>query len=299
MMPRRQGLHRFLRGMLSNYPTKFGAAWINRRLDRVFDGPDPNWLLAPARGYFPTMVLNVSTNLQRKLFYFPRVYGRFYGTNTFARFMRKELQPGSTFLDIGANVGFFSLLAASIVGETGAVYAFEPEPDICEAIAKSAEANGYTNLYPMQIALSDHDGEANFFRARDGTASSLVAEVPGREKRYERTLMTRVTSLDKLVAEGQIDLRGVSLIKVDVEGEEVRTVRGMRESLIAAKYPAIWCEVRGPQGSTRAPNTYPGVLAALADLGYQPLIWTEDGRRRVEDADVEGRADVLFEPRAV
>jgi len=294
-MPRRERTHRFLRGIFSTFPTKLGAAWINRRLDRAFEDPEPNWLLAPGRGRFPTMMLNVSTNLQRKLYYFPRAYGRFYGTNTFARFMRKELAPGGTFFDIGANVGFFSLLAASLVGETGTVYAFEPEPDICEAIAKSAEANGYTHLHALQLALSDHEGEADFYRARDGTASSLVAEVPGREQRYERTLKTRVTTLDKLVAEGTIDPRGVSLIKVDVEGEEARTVRGMRETLIAANYPRIWCEVRGPKGSTRSPNTYPGVLAVLQDLGYAPLIWSDTGRRAVEDADVEGRADVLFE----
>jgi FkbM family methyltransferase len=290
-----EALHRFLRGMFSKYPIRFGAAAINRVLDVAFGSSDPHWLVAPGRGYFPTMVLNVSTNLQRKLYYFPSVYGRFYGTNTFASFIRGRLKPGDTFFDVGANVGFFSLIAASIVGDSGSVYAFEPEPDTCEAIAKSAKANGYSRLHPMQCALSDHEGEADFYCARDGTANSLVTEAPGREKRYDRKVTTRVTSLDKLVAEGTIDPCGISLIKVDVEGAEARTVRGMRESLLAADYPAIWCEVRGPKGSTRAPNTYPAVLSVLKDLGYTPVIWTERGRRHVRDEDVVGRADVLFE----
>ncbi|HUS31299.1 MAG TPA: FkbM family methyltransferase, partial [Kofleriaceae bacterium] len=290
-----EALHHFLRRILSKYPIRFGAAAINRILDGAFGGSDANWLVAPSRGYFPTMVLDVSTNLQRKLFYFPRVYGRFYGTNTFAKFIRGRLKPGDTFYDIGANVGFFSLLAAGIVGDSGSVYAFEPEPVTCDSIAKSAKVNGYSRLHAVQCALSDHEGEADFYCARDGTANSLVTEAPGREKRYERKVTTRVTRLDNLVAEGTIDPRGLSLIKVDVEGAEARTVRGMRESLVAADYPAIWCEVRGPKGSTRAPNTYPAVLSVLKDMGYTPVIWSEQGRRHVRDEDVVGRADVLFE----
>ena len=295
MMRTRESLHRFLRRIFALYPTRKGAAWINRRLDAFFESAEPNWLLAPARAGFPTMVLNVSTNLQRKLFYFPKVYGRFYGTNTFAQFLGQQLAPGGKFLDIGANVGFFSLRAAELVGEQGRVYAFEPEPDICEALARSAEANAYKQVHALQIALSDHDGESTFYRARDGTASSLVAEAPGKEARYERTLTTPVPTLDKLVAAGQIDVRGVSLVKVDVEGEEVRTIAGMRESLVAAGHPPLWCEVRGPDGSTRAPNTYAPVRAELAALGYKPWLWTPTGLREVADGDVRARADVLFE----
>jgi FkbM family methyltransferase len=284
-----------LRGLLALYPTRKGAAWINRRLDLFFEDDKPNWLLAPSRGGFPKMVLNVSTNLQRKLFYFPRIYARFYGDTVFARYLRQRLTPGSKFLDIGANVGFFSLLAAPLVGEQGAIYAFEPEPDICEALARSAEANGFANVHALQVALSDHQGEADFYRARDGTASSLVAETPERAKRYERTLTTRVTTLDRLVEEGAIDPLGVTLIKIDVEGEEPRTVMGMLETLPIADYPSIWCEVRGPEGSTRAPNTYPAVRDTLAELGYVPNVWTDDGPRAVTDDDVLGRADILFE----
>src|ERR1044072_3751576 len=107
------------------------------------------------------MMLDVSTNLQRKLYYFPRVYGRFYGTNRFARFIHGRLELGDKFFDIGANVGFFSLIAANIVGDSGSVYAFEPEPITYEAITKSAQANGYSCVRAMQDALSDHHGAAD------------------------------------------------------------------------------------------------------------------------------------------
>jgi len=64
--------------------------------------------------------------LQRKFFYFPKVYARFYGRTVFRDLLEQRLTPGATFLDIGSNVGFFSLMAARHVGATGRVYAFEP-----------------------------------------------------------------------------------------------------------------------------------------------------------------------------
>jgi FkbM family methyltransferase len=291
---RHERLHRFIRALWTHYPMKFGAAWLNRRLDRFFDSPEPNWLLAPGRGKWPTMVLNVSINLQRKLFYFPKVYGRFYGGNQFARYLAHELAAGGGFLDIGANVGFFSLQAARLVGASGRVWAFEPEPDIHEALVRSARANELLQLEAFQLALSDRDGELPFYRARDGTASSLVPEAPGREARYERTLVTPVTTLDKVAAAGKIDPKAITMIKVDVEGEEVRTVRGMLDTLAAAGRPPLWCEVRGPKGSTRAPDTFLGVRDELARLGYVPLRWQDGARAHV--GDVVERTDVLFEP---
>lgn len=286
--------HRFVRAIFTHYPVRFGAAWLNRRLDRWFDGARENWVLAPARGRWPTMVLDLSHNLQRKLFYFPKVYGRFYGRTPFGAYLAQRLRRGATFLDIGANVGFFSLQAASLVGPTGRVYAFEPDPRLHEALVRSARANELANLAAFPIALSDRDGELPFFRAHDGTASSLVPEAPGYETRYAETTTARVTTLDRLVDRGEIDLRGAALIKVDVEGEEVRTIAGMLSAIRNAS-PSIWCEVRGPHGSTRAPGTYAAVAEQLASVGYRPYWWDGARHRPVQAADVRERHDVLFE----
>lgn len=274
---------------------RLGAAWLNRRLDRLLAGP-PRWLLAPGRGEWPTMELNLATSLQRKFFYFPKVYGRFYGQTEFRDYLETKLTTGSTFVDIGSNVGFFALMAARRVGPTGRVFAFEPDPEICECLVRSAKANTYRQIEAFQLALSDREGELTFYRATDGTASSLVPEAPGYEHRYDGgTLTTPVTALDTLVRAGKLDPRGISLVKVDVEGEEVRTVAGMRDTLVAADYPSIWCEVRGPQGSSRAPNTYVAVRDRLKPLGYKPYWWSKAGLRPVFDGEVVKRCDVLFE----
>lgn len=288
-------LHRFLRAILTHYPTRLGAAWLNRRLDKILAGP-PRWLLAPGRGEWPTMELDLSMSLQRKFFYFPKVYARFYGKTVFRDYLETALSPGATFLDIGSNVGFFALMAARRVGPTGRVLAFEPDPQIWECLVRSAKANSYDHIVAFQLALSDREGELAFYRANDGTASSLVPEAPGHEHRYDSgTLTTRVTALDTLVRDGKLDPRGISMVKVDVEGEEVRTVTGMRDTLVAAGHPPIWCEVRGPKGSSRAPNTYIAVRDRLKPLGYKPYWWSKAGTRPVFDNEVMKRCDVLFE----
>jgi hypothetical protein len=103
-----------------------------------------------------------------------------------------------------------------------------------------------------------------------------------------------VARLDDLNREGLLDTPRIDLVKIDVEGEEERTVGGMLETLERFSYPRVWAEVRGPRGSTRAPNTYPGVERQLMGLGYEPFQWKRGELRRVATADVKGREDVLF-----
>ncbi len=283
-----------MRAILTNYLLPFGDDWFNRRLDRFFRG-EPNWLLAPGRGRWPTMVLNVADPLQRKFYYFPKLHGRYKSQSGLVSYLQQTLTLGSTFLDVGSSVGFYSLIAAKLVGPQGRVVAFEPDPVTCESLTRSARANSFDNIDTHQLALSDRNGDATFYHATSGTASSLVPEAPDRMNRYDQVLSTRVTKLDDLVSQGRITAAGIKVVKIDVEGEEVRTVAGMLDTLVASDYPAIWCEVRGPKGSTRAPNTFVGVRDHLAALGYKPFAWVHGKKRPVGVDDIGRCADVLFE----
>jgi len=241
------------------------------------------------------MVFNVADNLQRKFYYFPRLYW-YYAASELHGYLAATLRPGHAFLDIGANVGFFALTAARHVGPRGRVWAFEPDATVCESLERSAHANAFSQIRAFRLALSDrNDDEATLFLARHGTATSLVPEAPGREHRYRGEVRTRMCTLDTLAAEGELTSHPIGLIKIDVEGEESRTVAGMRATLANARYPPIWCEVRGPRGSTRAPNTYAGVRDQLLPLGYRPFTWSRGKQRPLADDDVRGRLDVLFE----
>ncbi len=278
--------------MTKYYPFQNGAAYFNRRMGRFFDRDDPLWLVSEAFGPYPALELNLSARYQRKIFYFPKAYGAPYLRCPLYQLIGR-LTPGSVFLDIGANLGIFSLLAARVVGPTGRVIAFEPDPMTFQSLHRSAQLAGLSQIEPVQMALSDRTTDLPLHMAQDGTANSLLPEAPGRENRYVGVRTVPVTSLDELSTRMDLDLDRVGLLKIDVEGEEVRTVAGMLKSLAHAAFPPIWCEVRGPKGSTRAPGTFDPVLRLLTPLGYRPYRWDGAGQPVGVD-EVRGREDILF-----
>jgi FkbM family methyltransferase len=258
------------------------------------DHEPPRWLVSEGAHGYPSMELNVSSPFQRRMFYFPRAYWERLMGLPFGRFAGGLLREGDVFLDIGANIGFYSLFAAQRVGARGRVFSFEPDPMTFESLERSVRHNGFDWVRCFNLALSDRDGYMPFFTVSDGSAHSLVAEIERRKDRYSGQVSVPVTRLDSLLEKGSLDVPRVDLIKIDVEGEEPRTVAGMVKTLEHFRYPSVWAEVRGPRGSTRAPNTYPAVARELTKLGYRPLWWKKGRERPVVESDVVGREDVLF-----
>ncbi len=289
------GIHRLIRTVTNHYPSRKVAQEFNTALGWMFfDRPEPQWVVGPAFDVAPDMVLNLSNRLLRKMYYFPKAWGRWWLRQPLAELLIRELTPGSMFVDVGSNVGFFSLLAARLVGPDGAVLAFEPHSDFSESLQRSAQLNGFQHLHCANIALSDHNGQDRFYRARDAPASSLVPEVPERDERYPDTIQVPVRTLDDYLSQTPHRGRAIRLMKVDVEGEEARSIAGMLQTLQATAWPLLWVEVRGPQGSTRAPNTFSAVLELLTPLGYRPYR-SRDGRETpVAEQDILGREDILF-----
>lgn len=259
------------------------------------DGNPPKWLVSDGVEPYPDMELNVSSPFQRRMFYFPRAYWERLMGLPFGGFLAETLREGQVFLDIGANIGFYTLFASRRVGPTGRVFSFEPDPMTFESLERSVALNRYTWTRCVNVALSNRSGEIPFYTVSDGSAHSLVPEIERRADRYSGKVPVRVARLDDLVREGVLDAPRIDLVKIDVEGEEERTVEGMLGTLERFGHPRVWAEVRGPRGSTRAPNTYPGVERRLKDLGYRPFQWHRGVLRSVRTADVRGREDVLFE----
>lgn len=258
------------------------------------DGRSPKWLVSEGVGAYPKMELNVSSPFQRRMFYFPRAYWERLMGLPFGQYAASALGEGQVFLDIGANIGFYTLFAAQRVGPKGRVFAFEPDPMTFESLERSVALNGFRWARCVNVALSNRSGEIPFHTVSDGSAHSLVPEIESRAHRYSGKVSVRVTRLDDLNREGLLDTQRIDLLKIDVEGEEERTVGGMLETLERFSYPRVWAEVRGPRGSTRAPNTYPGVERQLMGLGYEPFQWKRGELKRVATTDVKGREDVLF-----
>lgn len=138
------------------------------------------------------------------------------------RTFQKTVKPGMVVIDVGAHVGYYSLLAASLVGPTGRIYAFEPEDENHRLLKKNIELNGYENIIVTKIAISDTVGNSSLHRtALDSGRHSMFHH--GLPEQDSVTIET--TSLDSfLESEG---LPSVDLIKVDVEGAEEAVLNGM------------------------------------------------------------------------
>ncbi len=140
--------------------------------------------------------------------------------------IRRHLRPGMTFIDVGANKGDFTILAARLAGLSGMVISIEPEPENHSILQRSIELNGYTNIRVLQVALSDRDGTASLQIGSTSGAHTLAPEFNGL-----RTVAVTTRTLDAVVAEQQ--LRCVDMIKIDVQEWEIEVLRGAAETLRA------------------------------------------------------------------
>ncbi len=162
----------------------------------------------------------------------------------------REIAPGTVMYDIGANVGYFSLLAAELVGPEGQVYAFEPLPRNVEFLEKHIKINKCDNIKIVATAVSDHSGEAHFDLGAS-TAMGHIAESGG--------IQVRMVALDEMLAAGE--LRPPDYMKVDVEGAEYEALKGAR-TLLEKYHPLLFLDTH--QREAHLPT-----IELLKELGYK------------------------------
>ena len=151
-----------------------------------------------------------------------------------------NLKPGSVFYDVGANVGFFSLLAARLTGPQGNVISFEPLPENLDRLRENVERNHFSNVKIFPVALGAANQEQVFQVSERPTWGKLKDVGPAAPDKYLSDIRVGVRRLDDLVAEGAFP--PPDLIKIDVEGAEVAVVEGAVETL--ARYgPALIIEL--------------------------------------------------------
>ena len=171
----------------------------------------------------------------------------------------EQLRLGDVFIDVGANMGYFTLLASELVGEEGLVVAFEPSPGNLHWLSYNVSINGLPNVLLQSTALAEHSAIQRLTvpPIYNNGVSNLRARQNG-----EATTPAWVQRFDELPVALTQNGR-VSLVKIDTEGLEIKVLQGMR-TLLASENPrlAIACEL--------SPNWYDvaELVALLSDAGF-------------------------------
>lgn len=191
------------------------------------------------------------------------------------QFLNTFLRQGDVFVDVGANIGLFSLVAARHVGQSGKVYAFEPTTKIYNRLCENVQLNQFNNILCFQLALSDTVGEFPFYTSRDGfdAWNSLGQPIDGQSIATE---IVECDTWDRFVrAHGLIGK--VTMMKIDVEGWESRVLSGGSETLSQNDAPVLQVEFT-EQAARSAASSCAEQYHTLQELGYK--MFTYDAKSR-------------------
>jgi FkbM family methyltransferase len=209
------------------------------------------------------------------------------------------LKPGDTMVDVGANVGFHSLLAAHLVGPTGRVVAIEPSPLIAEHLERHRRLNGAENLRISRVAVADRAGELSLY-AGPSYNQGATTSVPSRGQRPLTT--APALPLDEiLTAEERSRVR---LIKIDIEGAEAPVLHRFLDTLdLYSEQVSVIVEV-SPQDQSG--SSWPELFGRFCKAGFTAyairndydcwsyLRWTEPLTPTLLDSPPSQQTDVLF-----
>jgi len=187
-----------------------------------------------------------------------------------SRHISSRLMPGDTFIDIGSNIGYYSLLASQKVGATGKVFAIEASPTIYAALSANLAKNSASNVYAHNVAVCADACEVTIYlnSAENRGASTIIVQ----EAERRHAVAESVVKGNRL--DGIIDINAIlqaRLIKIDVEGAEWLVIQGMRDLL--PRLPdncEILIEVNAQalRDQNSSPEEFMGIFRAA---GFEPF----------------------------
>ncbi|PYQ64426.1 MAG: hypothetical protein DMF53_07415 [Acidobacteria bacterium] len=193
------------------------------------------------------------------------------------RFLQAQVEPGMVIFDVGANLGFYTLLLADRVGPTGHVHAFEPDPLSCEIL--KSRAAGRSNIEINQTAVGDHAGTITLYTNRSNRADNRVHPSLGAET--AEAVDVPLTTLDEYCIDRNIER--IDAVKMDIQGAEVAALEGFRKTIDRLKPRWVLIEF-SPEHLRGAGSSPEAFWAILGELGYEPWGFGEGGEAfRIED----------------
>ena len=221
---------------------------------------------APFRARLPrdvggsTFVCDVRDSIAREAFF----TGRYEPQETLI--FNRLVDSGAVVVDVGANWGYFTLLAAERVGRNGRVLALEPNPALFARLQANVVQNGFGNVTCLDVAAADQPGEMPFIDAGSIANSGLsrFARVAERSD-----FLASTVQLDALLDYAAIER--VRLVKIDVEGAESRVLAGMRRGMARRRYDHVLLEFH-PWAFDSPQEAFDQCVEPLQSAGYSGLL---------------------------
>jgi FkbM family methyltransferase len=175
--------------------------------------------------------------------------------------LRRIVQPGMTVLDVGANLGLYTVFLSRLVGPTGQVVAFEPDPSLFALLQRNCALNGCTNITAHNLALGSHRDRVLLHRMILNSGDNTLAGSAGRH--FRQPMPIEVVAADELLLDLNPDL-----IKIDVQGWEFEVLRGMERLLSTNPRATVYFEL-WPGGLQRAGSSPDELEAWLRARDYR------------------------------
>lgn len=196
------------------------------------------------------------------------------------KFINAFLKPDDIFVDVGANIGLFTLIAAKRVGSKGKVFAFEPTPPIYKELLENVALNEFKNVRCLQNALSDSEDIRPLFVAADGFDDYNSFAKPITTTAFAVEKVTCLTWDSFAVQE---DLIGkVTMMKIDVEGWESRVLQGGASFLLREDAPLLQVEFTD-EASLAAGSSCRQLYHLLEEFGYKMFRYDHNQRNIIPD----------------
>lgn len=185
-------------------------------------------------------------------------------------FVRKFLRKGDVFVDIGSNIGLFSLIAGKTVQNEGKVLAVEPYSKSFNRLNENIELNDLSNVIPVKLAVSNEIGEAKLQIAEGGydAWNSLVKPTAGISVNFE---IVNTVTMDELQIKYPF-IENPRLVKIDVEGWEINLLKGCYNYFNRADAPDLFVEFT-EENAQNAGGSCKELYYLLVDLGYKLYVY--------------------------
>jgi len=245
-------------GLVNFYPVRVVGKFLRRRLGTTFAIVDGHKMSLGEKDALGLSIFGVYEPLETEL-------------------VKKEVKKGDVVLDIGANIGYYTLILARLVGDGGKVFAFEPDPTNFALLRKNVEANGYNNVALVQKAVSNQTGKTRLYLNPDKAADHRIYESgDGRQ-----SIVIEAVRLDDYFKNfnGKIDF-----IKMDVQGAEGRVIQGMLNLLKKNHNVKIAMEF-APNSLQKSGTAPADCLNLLTGLGFN-LFEIAEQEKEIRPVDI-------------